>query len=128
VSYAQTHPPQNILVSSTYDGTCVRISWDAPSRTDGISWFNIYESSTELSCPALVGSISIPGLTFYYTPSLTSSPFSGGGRFQDSHWWYRVSTVSCYGESPTSSPVSAVNEMSLDNVYTFEGTSWAEIL
>lgn len=119
--------PEHILVSSTYDGMCVRISWDAPSSFDGLSGYNIYESATELSPIKIVGFLDAPGLTFFRTPSSWYGPFSGGGRMQDSYWWYRISTVSCYGESSLSIPTSEVNEYTLDQAGTFNGTSWSSI-
>lgn len=126
--YYHLQYPDDIRVYSTYDGACVRVSWNVPYSWDGLSYFNIFESSTEYNQIKLVGSVNAPGLTFYRRPPKISSPYSGGGKMQDSHWFYRVSTISCMGESVLSKPTTNVWEDALSAVQSYDGTSWMNLL
>lgn len=126
MSHVQTSPPDNIYITSTYDGLCFRVSFNPFSTWEGISGVNVYESSSELGSQTKVAYITAPGLTAYRTPSRLFRPYSGGGKLTP-FWFYRLSTISCYGESALSRPFTVIDEESLQTVQSVNGTSWASL-
>lgn len=117
----QVNPPNNIYVTSTYDGMCHRVTWSEPVTWEGISGFNVYVSSTEFNTPMRAGFVPAGTLTFYHTPPKLYSPFSGGGKWQDSRWFYRIATISCYNVINLSSAYTTIDESSLDVTQLFSG-------
>ncbi|MBN2753816.1 MAG: hypothetical protein JXR81_03005 [Candidatus Goldbacteria bacterium] len=89
---AVTYAPQPENLTATAYSNFVKLSWDDPGASYGITSFKIYKSTDSA--------------VFNYLTSVTGAQFDDAGLVNGSTYYYRVSSENIYGESAYSAHVT----------------------